>query len=96
MAYYLTGWRADQAHGDLITLVKLFPKTFFLRDADRKPLKIGIRDEIASTTEPFKHDPMRLRRVLKLYVAAEDYRRNAVVGAIRVGLNAPARHISGQ
>ena len=42
----MTDWRTDQARSDLVALARQFPNTFFLHENDRRPLKIGIREEI--------------------------------------------------
>jgi sRNA-binding protein len=72
----MTDWRTDQARSDLVALARQFPNTFFLHENDRRPLKIGIREEIMQVLEPFKHDPKRLRRVLKLYASCEAFRNH--------------------
>lgn len=56
----------------------------FRPDADIRPLKVGIKQELMSLELPFgKH---RVRRALSLYASRTQYRRKLVAGAFRIDL----------
>ena len=72
----------DEAAGEVLALLcSTYPKCFFMYERRRKPLKIGIRDDIKGIEEEI------LRRALKIYVLNGWYRKGLKVGAKRIDLN---------
>jgi ProP effector len=73
----------------LAKLVSAYPKTFFPRPEDRKPLKLGIHGDINSdTTHGLSSNDVR--QVIGWYCSSSAYRAAMVEGAIRVGLDGEA------
>jgi len=66
-------------------LIILFPKTFFLRPSDRRPLKIGIGDELAAIDTGLTK--FELRRAMGAYIRSFAYNACIQLGAERVDLD---------
>ncbi len=75
--------RRQQITAALDRLANTFPQTFFVYGAHRKPLKIGIANDIAATGAI---PPEELRWVLRSYCGATGYFRSCKEGATRVDL----------
>jgi ProP effector len=75
-----------EAHAAITLLVELFPRTFFVHEAKRRPLKIGIAaDLIARINGAIR--PHELTGALAAYTRNAGYLRSMRTGAARVGLD---------
>jgi ProP effector len=69
----------------LTMLAARWPRAFALLEADRRPLKLGIRDDITAVLGA--DAPPRLRQVLAWYCNAVGYLRRCLPGATRRDLD---------
>jgi ProQ/FINO family len=67
-------------------LVKTFPRAFFPAGPRRRPLRVGIFDDLNAALPP-EIDRARLKLFLGLYTSQPSYLRELKPGAIRIGLN---------
>jgi hypothetical protein len=80
----------------LALLCELFPKTFVRHEARRRPLKIGIRDDLRAALDGAITDA-ELRRALQVYCSNKVYRSRLSAGATRIDLNGqPAGTVSAE
>jgi sRNA-binding protein len=70
----------------LALLCVRFPKTFFMYQGKRKPLKVGIRREVEDALGG-EVELVRLRRALKFYAMNPGYLKSQKVGAKRIDLS---------
>jgi ProP effector len=77
------GWYAKASAG-IARLAELFPRTFFVYEGKRRPLKIGISNEIITTGAM---EPSELHLALRLYCTSFGYRSGMRAGANRIDLN---------
>jgi ProP effector len=73
----------------LAKLAALYPKTFFVREQDRRPLKLQIHRDLNSDTA-HGLSSNDVRQVIGWYCSSPAYRAAVVEGAIRVGLDGEA------
>jgi len=66
-------------------LAEAFPQTFFVDRVRRRPLKIGIRNDILAARPGL--EPRDLGLALKIYVSCFGYQRQLANGTDRVDLN---------
>jgi sRNA-binding protein len=66
-------------------LVEEFPKCFAIFEQRRRPLKIGIREDILNALDG-AITPAELARALRIYTANAAYRRKLTAGAARIDL----------
>jgi ProP effector len=79
----------DDLTEKLAKLAALYPKTFFVREQGRRPLKLGIHHDLNSdTTHGLSSN--EVRQVIGWYCSSPAYRAAVVEGAIRVGLDGEA------
>jgi ProP effector len=64
-------------------LCELYPKTFFMWEPRRRPLKIGIHAELVAAGI----EPSLINAALRLYCACYGYRRAMLTGSVRLGLD---------
>ena len=85
--------KLDMAAG-ILRLAEAFPKTFFLYAAQRKPLKVGIHDDIrAALGDAMGED--ELSGVMRYYCGNEVYMKRCVAGAARIDLDgSPAGEVT--
>jgi ProP effector len=70
----------------LAKLAALYPKTFFVREQDRRPLKLGIhRDLNSDTTHGLSSNDVR--QVVGQYCSSAGYLASCTEGAERIGLD---------
>jgi sRNA-binding protein len=69
----------------LMMLAARWPSAFAVLESDRRPLKLGIRNEIAAALGT--DTPPRLRQVLAWYCNGPSYLRHCVPGATRCDLD---------
>jgi ProP effector len=82
----MTKQKYQEALATITLLQERFPKTFFVREVKRKPLKIGIdRDVVAMLNGTLKPD--ELTNALRYYVSAPGYLAALRPNAVRVDLN---------
>jgi hypothetical protein len=63
-----------------------FPRCFFSEEEQRRPLKIGIRNELrAKLPQGISH--ARLKQALYAYTACEAYNKQLISGTERIGLD---------
>jgi sRNA-binding protein len=80
----------------LALLAEAFPKTFFVYEQRRRPLKIGIHLDILAVMDG-AITPKELVNALRYYVGNEGYLRACREGAARIDLSGkPAGEISAQ
>ncbi len=78
----------------LPVLVKTFPKAFFAHGRNRRPLRVGIFEELNAALPP-EIDRQRLRLYLGIYTRQPSYLRELTPGAIRIDLSGyPAGGVS--
>ncbi len=78
----------------LPVLVKTFPKAFFAHGRNRRPLRVGIFEELNAALPP-EIDRQRLRPYLGIYTRQPSYLRELTPGAIRIDLSGcPAGRVS--
>ena len=76
----------DQSENDLIEkLAATWPKAFFVNQDARRPLKLGIRGDMAA--QPHGLTDAELRRALGQYCRSSGYLTAMVAGAERIDLN---------
>ena len=68
-------------------LAERWPACFFVYEQHRRPLKIGIRDDILAAIDEIAVSKRGLRRAMRSYVGNEVYCSRLVVGAERIGLD---------
>jgi ProP effector len=81
--------RATQAAATIRTLATLFPLAFFTAQHERRPLKIGIADDLLIATANVV-EPSALRLALRVYAGASGYLQNCRQGAPRLDLDGDA------
>ena len=75
---------------EVITLLATrFPKTFFIHEARRRPLKVGIHRDIGAVVGDAV-DRRTLYAVLRYYVSNIDYRKSQQAGVDRIDLDGNA------
>ena len=77
--------RADAA---IMRLEQLFPRCFFIFDQRRRPLKLGIYNDVSKAAPTF--DPVELSIALKRYVGSPCYLARTRVGEARIDLDGNA------
>jgi ProP effector len=65
-----------------------WPAAFFILDARRKPLKVGVFDDIVAAAPEI--DKRAVKRALAVYCSGGGYLRSVRAGAARVGLDGVA------
>src|SRR5678810_14001 len=84
----------DQVNATLALLCQRFPKTFFMYQGRRKPLKIGIRDDIVAVLGN-EIEPKLLHHALRHYTLNFNYLHARTLGAERIDLDGNAAgHVS--
>ena len=68
-------------------LAERWPACFFVYEQHRRPLKIGIRDDILAALDEIAVSKRGLRRAMRSYVGNEVYCSRLVVGAVRIDLD---------
>lgn len=78
--------RVADATAAIALLAEIFPQAFFIYGARRKPLKLGIRDEIVARLDGAV-EPPELALALCLYCRSIGYLRAMRPGAARIDLD---------
>jgi ProP effector len=78
--------RQQQIRATIALLAERWPKTFFVLGKRRKPLKIGLADDIAATVDGTVW-PVKLHLTLRSYCASLGYLRNFQEGMPRLDLS---------
>jgi ProP effector len=65
-------------------LAERFPKTFFVYENHRRPLKIGIRQDLVALGILSR---TAIKAALRAYCSNRVYRSRLLAGAVRIGLN---------
>jgi ProP effector len=81
-------WRTV-ASAAIALLAEQFPRAFFVYEARRQPLKVGIFDDLFAKVHGAVK-PHELSAALRLYTQSRGYLRNLRAGATRIGLNGEA------
>jgi len=66
-------------------LAEQFPKTFWIHEARRLPLKIGIREDLVAVLDGAVSNK-ELKKALRVYTANKVYRSRLIAGATRIDL----------
>jgi ProP effector len=74
------------ARAAIVLLSELFPRAFFVHEAKRKPLKLGIRDDIIATVNGAIH-PHELVSALRMYCNNMAYLAHQRAGTPRIDLD---------
>lgn len=79
------GRHQEAVHAAIALLVKRFPACFAMYEARRRPLKIGIRSDIAATLDG-AITPHDLANALRVYCGNRGYLASTRTGAARIDL----------
>ena len=91
--FAVTTKRVDpEIEAALDLLCQTFPKAFVRYEARRRPLKIGIRDDLRVALDGAMTDT-ELGRALRVYCTNHVYRSRLVAGAARIDLDGTAAGI---
>jgi sRNA-binding protein len=74
-----------EANSDIAMLAQRFPAAFVVYEQRRKPLKIGVRNDIVAALPHL--DPRRLQRALQVYTSTSGYLSAMHAEAARVDLS---------
>jgi sRNA-binding protein len=80
----MTRTKRKEAVEAIAVLAERFPAAFFVFEQRRRPLKIGVFDEIVGAASDL--DIRRLKLAVRLYTSAVGYQRSLVEGAPRIDL----------
>jgi ProP effector len=80
---YLTPERS----AEMADYADIYPRTFFPNQAERRPLKLGVRNDLVADTARHGLSDAELRRALSQYCRSPGYLAACTEGAVRIDLN---------